>query len=246
MTQLVQQFQWAAPPLFRRICRLYGQLTEDFRYFHSIPSIVEILSKLAPSVVKDSKASVKFFRDILLPFHKCDNYGLYHAKLASMVVHVIRVEKLLLGDFVHFITRHWPVRSREKSSLVFDEISHVCEAFPAGFDTGMAVSLISKISTFFSDPAAEVSQQSLFLLGSPTMKPILKLCPQRMLRELYTGASAARTTHWLPDTRHFAADFLGELVALDAGLAASPLAQEERESDVRAEIWRWILGKPPE
>jgi hypothetical protein len=246
---LLKQFPWATQPLFRRICRFCGPVVEDFRFLYAIPSISSILVTLVADVVKDAKTARKFFRDLLLPLHKCDNYGLYHCNLTRMIVHVIGLDKSLLREFVFFISKHWAVRSREKCSLMFNEISDVCDAFSVNFDTEIAVKLISKISMFFGDPDSDVAQQSLFLLISPSMKDILKLCPQKLIKQLHDSAVVVSTSHWLADTRHFASDLVTELLAMDPSLSNSTVSccsDGEHEADKRRkETWALILGQTP-
>jgi hypothetical protein len=100
------------------------------------------------------------------------------------------------------------------------------------------VKLVRKISTFFMDPAADVSQQSLFLLATAPMKSILKLCPQAVLQQLYCGATAASTAHWLTDTKHFASDLTTALVALDGTLAQSSCDAADTQ---RRNMWAHII-----
>jgi hypothetical protein len=245
---LLKQFPWATQPLFRRICRFCGPIVEDFRFLHAVPSISSILASIVADVVKDVKTARRFFRDLLLPFHKSDNYGLYHCTLTRMIVHVIGLDKSLLREFVFFISKHWAVRSREKCSLIFNEISDVCDTFSGNFDTEIAVKLISKISMFFGDPAGDVSQQSLFLLCSSSMKDIIRLCPQKLIKQLHDSAVVVRDSHWLPDTRHFASDFITELLAMDPSLSNSTgaiSADGEQEANKRRETWALILGYSP-
>jgi hypothetical protein len=113
----------------------------------------------------------------------------------------------------------------------------------------MAIRLVKKISTFFMDPAGDVSQQSFFVLTSSPMKGMLKLCPQNRLRQLHASANTVSTTHWLPDTRHFARDFIAELALCDPTLAKAPpteSAREETEDEQRKAMWTQIIGKPPD
>jgi hypothetical protein len=246
---LVQQFPWAALPLFRRICRFCGYLAEEFRFPHAVPSIVAVLTPLLVEVVKDVKTATKLFRSIVLPLHKCESYALYHAKLARMVIHIVGLEKALLREFVFFITKHWAVRSREKCSLVFDEVAQVCDTFSEEFDAEMAVKLVSKISMFFMDPAGDVSQQSLFILTSSGLRGILKLCPDRLLRRLLASATAVMTTHWVADTRQLARDFVAELAVVDPRLTMALIgyqADTDNEESQRKKTWRQIIGKASE
>jgi hypothetical protein len=110
----------------------------------------------------------------------------------------------------------------------------------------MAVPLIRKIATFFGDPTGDVSQQSLFLLTSPSMKTIMSLCPPKVLQQVYEHAISVKTSHWLQDTRQFASDFITELITMDATFASSPPSLEgERAAEEarRKKTWKVILGR---
>jgi hypothetical protein len=248
VTLLVRAFPWAVMPLFRRIGRLCRPIAEEFRSLHALPFILSVLAQLVPDVVKDVNTARKFFRNLLLPLHKCENYAAYHGTLARMVVHVIGVDSSLLREFLNFITRHWAVRSREKCSLVFNEVALVADAFSESFDPDVGVRLVRKIATFFADPAGDISQQAFYLLGSPSMKPVIDICPAGLLKELYESATDVATSHWLPETREFASDFSAKLVAMDPAFRTSPLSSgDHRDSEDarRKETWALIMGHRP-
>jgi hypothetical protein len=197
--------------------------------------------------VKDEKAAKKFFREFVLPLHKCDSYALYHDTLSRLVVHVITVDSSLLPVIIHFIAKHWAIRSHEKCSLIFNEISSICQSFAADLTNECTVTLVKKIASFFTDPAGDVSQQALFLLASEFLRPLLKRCPGSLLQALYQRAMEVSAMHWLRETRQFACDFVAELVTLDPGLKRSLILSDLADSDEakKRKIWMELIGVAP-
>jgi hypothetical protein len=245
----VREFPCTSGPLFRRICRCCVPLNESFHHAHAIPSIAALLASLAPVLVKDQKAAQKFFREFIIPLHKCPSYSLYLDPLTRLVIHVVTIDNSLLPIFIQYITKHWAVHSHEKSALFFDEISAICQSFAVEISDECVVTLVKKIASFFTDPAGKVSQQALSLLGSEVMRPLLKRCPESLLQHLYQRAMEVSAMHWLRETRQSACDLVGELVIMNPGLKRSLILSDLADSGEakKRRIWVEIIGvAPPE
>jgi hypothetical protein len=240
---LTKTFPWAASILFKRICRCCIPFDEFFHQ-HAVPAIAQILAFLAPEVVKTASSAVVFFTEIILPLHKCDQYPAYHTTLGELVFLVVTLENSLLPEFVNFMASHWPVRSRAKSSMVFDELSLICEAFARDFDEVCARKLVRKIASFFADMAGDLSQQAFFLLGSDSLRPIVHKCEPGMKAFLYQKALMVNSTHWIAETRHFASDFLIDLAAGDPSVKRGLRLGDPAETHEaqRRDMWEQFVG----
>jgi hypothetical protein len=242
LASLLRDFPCTAGALFRRICRSCIPLDDCAFRSHALPSIAALLALLAPIVVTDVTTAGRFFRDFVLPLHKCESYPLYHNTLSRLVIHVITLDRTLFEAFIRFVTKHWPVRSRPKCAMLFDEVSQVCDAFAGALDAHCASLLLRRAASFFGDPAGDVSQAALLLASSACARE----CPALVCA--YHRAMAASAMHWIAQTRDAAAALVVRLCAVDPRLRRQLLAPDPAVSGdaERARVWMCVTGRAPE
>jgi hypothetical protein len=239
LEMITQNFKWAIAPLFRRISRFCVPIDEEFRCPHALPSIVSILVPLVREYVVDVRSAGRFFRDFVLPLHKCENYPQYHETLGRVVVHVLGTDLSLVTPLIIFVTKHWPVTSRDKSALFLNELGEVCDAYAPQIASACASKLIRKVAGLFMDPAADVSQGAIFAMSSGSMLGLLRKAAPALLHIVHQCALLASTNHWVTDTRRFASDLIGNLLELDPGLKSVPQVAEP--GDVRrSTVWQFL------
>lgn len=156
--------------------------------------------------------SQMFFKSFLLPLILSPRFSLFHESFLDVMKVTLLNDHDKANEYCLYLLNHWPVSNFKKQPAFLEILHQLVISYGNSINQKVSILLIKRLIECFSDPTADVSQQSMFMMEDDAFVNLFWEKASTLKNEVYAILRNVTSTHWIENTRSFAKETLDILI----------------------------------
>lgn len=159
------------------------------------------------SLLKQSNSQM-FFNSFLLPLMLSNQFHLFHESFLDLMKVNLLHDPFKVNEYILYILNHWPIANFKKQTAFLEILHQMISNYNQSVTQKVLILLLKRMIKCFSDPTADISQQSMFMMEDESLIHIFWEKADSLKNELFEKLREVESSHWIENTRLFATETL--------------------------------------
>ena len=153
-----------------------------------------------------------FFKSFVLPLLLSPLFHTFHESFIDLMKVNLQNDPFKVNEYIVYILNHWPIANFKKQTAFLEILHQIISNYNQSITQNVSIILLKRLIKCFSDPTADISQQSMFMMEDECLIHIFWEKAAFLKKELFDKLREVANSHWIENTRLFATETIDMII----------------------------------